>query len=57
MRLNDSPVHNLIWFQQKKVMIEGYIKLSQSLPDNRALQNELNTLADELKNFGSEMMK
>ena len=54
-RSNDTSVNNLIWYQQKKVIIQGYMKFVGSLPDSGSLSTELNTINDELKNFSQNM--
>jgi dynein heavy chain 2 len=52
-----KPVMNLVWFQQKKVLFEDYLKFTKSLPNSQSIQNDLITLLTSLKSFGSEQMK
>ncbi|KAK8882498.1 Cytoplasmic dynein 2 heavy chain 1 [Tritrichomonas musculus] len=56
-RAAESPIDNLVWFQQKKALIEQYIKFTHALPEPESLQESLKSVGNDLKAFGQAQMK
>ncbi|OHT02067.1 Dynein heavy chain family protein [Tritrichomonas foetus] len=56
-RSAESPVDNMIWYQQKRAHIEQYMKFAHALPDPDSLLENLRSVANDLKAFGQAQMK